>query len=147
MCRDADKILALPKDMFALVADTAKGTDGHMLLRATEIFARTENDLRYSVSPRIVFETAVLKASMPQSDYDTESLLSRIAALEKRLEEGSFSARSVGDPAAENANGAEGGGESFGAPRALPKLRVGVARLCRRRKRECPRHEKRRSRV
>ena len=38
MCRDADKILALPKDMFALVADTAKGTDGHMLLRATEIF-------------------------------------------------------------------------------------------------------------
>ena len=115
MCRDADKILALPKDMFALVSDTAKGTDGHMLLRATEIFARTENDLRYSVSPRIVFETAVLKASMPQSDYDTESLLSRIAALEKRLEEGNFSARSVGDPAAENANEAEGGGESFGA--------------------------------
>lgn len=116
MCRDADKILALPKDMFALVSDTAKGTDGHMLLRATEIFARTENDLRYSVSPRIVFETAVLKASMPQSDYDTESLLSRIAALEKRLEEGNFSARSVGDSAAENANGADGGGESFGAP-------------------------------
>lgn len=115
MCRDADKILTLPKDMFSLVADTARGTDGHMLLRATEIFARTENDLRYSVSPRIVFETAVLKASMPQSDYDTESLLSRIAALEKRLEEGNFSARSVGDSAGESANEADGEGESFGA--------------------------------
>ena len=148
MCRDADKILALPKDMFALVADTAKGTDGHMLLRATEIFARTENDLRYSVSPRIVFETAVLKASMPQSDYDTESLLSRIAALEKRLEEGSFSARSVGDPAAENANGAEGGGESFGAPAPsrnsaseLPASAVGESANARGTKKDAPAYD------
>lgn len=91
MCRDAERILALPKDMFALVSAAAKETDGHRLLRATEIFAATEGELRYSVSPRIVFETAVLKASMPQADYDIESLISRIAALEKRLEEGNFS--------------------------------------------------------
>lgn len=115
LCRDADKILALPKDMFALVADTAKETDGHMLLRATEIFARTENELRYSVSPRIVFETAVLKASMPQSDYDTESLLARIAALEKRLEEGSFSPLSGGNAFTENALEEDGGEEGFRA--------------------------------
>ena len=115
LCRDADKILALPKDMFALVADTAKETDGHMLLRATEIFARTENELRYSVSPRIVFETAVLKASMPQSDYDTESLLARIAALEKRLEEGSFSPLSGGSAFTENAPEEDGGEEGFRA--------------------------------
>lgn len=115
LCRDADKILALPKDMFALVEDTAKETDGHMLLRATEIFARTENELRYSVSPRIVFETAVLKASMPQSDYDTESLLARIAALEKRLEEGSFSPLSGGNAFTENAPEEDGGEEGFRA--------------------------------
>ncbi len=90
LCRDAEKILSLPKDMFAAVAAAAEGTNGHRLLRAMEIFARTENDLRYSVSPRIVFETAVLKASMPEADYDIEALLARIASLEQRLNEGAF---------------------------------------------------------
>lgn len=88
MCRDAGRILALPKDTFALVEKAAKETDGHRLLRTTEIFASTESSLRYSVSPRIVFETAVLKASMPETDYDIEALLARIAALEKRVAEG-----------------------------------------------------------
>ena len=94
-CRDGQKILAFPDDMYAEVAKIAKDTDGHRLLRVTEIFASTETDLRYSVSPRILFETAVLKASMPQSDYDIESLISRIAELEKRLDEGVF-VQSVG---------------------------------------------------
>lgn len=88
MCRDAEKILSLPPDVFGAVAKLAAETDGHRLLRATEIFADTENALRYSVSPRIVFETAVMKAAMPAADYDIESLLSRISALEKRLEGG-----------------------------------------------------------
>ena len=51
MCRDAEKILALPRDLFADVAKLAKETDGHRLLRATEIFADTETALRYSVFP------------------------------------------------------------------------------------------------
>lgn len=102
MCRDAEKILALPADMFSLVAKAAKSTDGHRLLRATEIFASAESNLRYSVSPRIVFETAVLKASMPQADYDIEALLARLGTLERRLAEGNFvssvAEKKTGDP-------------------------------------------------
>jgi len=87
-CRDGQKILAFPNDMYALVAAVAKETDGHRLLRVTEIFATVEPDLKYSTSPRILFETAVMKASMPESDYDIETLISRIADLEKRIENG-----------------------------------------------------------
>ena len=87
-CRDGQKILAFPNDMYALVAAVAKETDGHRLLRVTEIFATVEPDLKYSTSPRILFETAVMKASMPESDYDIETLISRIADLEKRIEKG-----------------------------------------------------------
>jgi hypothetical protein len=47
-----------------------------------------ETELKYSTSPRILFETAVLKAGMPQADYDIESLIGRIAALEKQLANG-----------------------------------------------------------
>ncbi|MBQ7830795.1 MAG: DNA polymerase III subunit gamma/tau [Clostridia bacterium] len=87
-CRDGKSILAFPDDMYAEVAAVAKATDGHRLLRVTEIFAAVEPDLKYSASPRILFETAVLKAAMPQADYDFESLIARIAALEKKLEKG-----------------------------------------------------------
>ena len=90
-CRDGKNILALPDASYALVERCARAVDGHMLLRVAEIFATVEQTLKYTASPRIVFETAVMKASMPQTDYDVEALIARIQALEKRLDEGDFS--------------------------------------------------------
>lgn len=89
-CRDGRAILALSDAMYAEVVAVAKKADGHSLLRVTEIFGGVEYELKYSSSPRILFETAVFKASMPKEDYDIESLLSRISALEKALENGEF---------------------------------------------------------
>jgi len=88
ICRDGKEILALPNESYNEVLRIAKNTDPHALLRATEIFAETEQALKYSASPRILFETAVLKASMPKQDYDFESILTRISTLEKQLEKG-----------------------------------------------------------
>ena len=87
-CRDGKNILALPDESYAEVFRIAKETDAHALLRATEIFAEVEQTVKYSSSPRVLFETAVLKASMPQTDYTLEGLLARISALEKALENG-----------------------------------------------------------
>ena len=101
-CRDGKSILAFPDDMYALVAAVAKGTDGHRLLRVTEIFTAVETELKFSASPRILFETAVLKAAMPQADYDIEALIGRVAALEKQIAEGNFSVN-VGGMSATNA--------------------------------------------
>lgn len=95
-CRDGQKILAFPDETYAEVVAVAKNADGHRLLRITEIFADVENDLKYSASPRILFETAIMKASMPQADYDIEALLARISALEKRLNEGDFTPKQAG---------------------------------------------------
>ena len=88
ICRDGKNILALPDESYAEVMRVAKRTDGHGLLRATEIFAEVEQNLKYSASPRVLFETAVLKVSMPKSDYDIEALLARVSALEERLKNG-----------------------------------------------------------
>ena len=90
ICRDGKNILALPDGAYAEVARIAKQTDGHALLRATEIFAEVEQSLKYTASPRILFETAVLKASMPKEDYQIESLLARISALENLVAKGDF---------------------------------------------------------
>ncbi len=85
MCPSAEKLLALPKEFFAEVARIAKAADGRAILRATEIFTRTESELRYASSPRISLETAILRASMPQTDLTADALMLRVAALEKQV--------------------------------------------------------------
>ncbi len=87
-CRDGQAILALPTELYERVVEVAKQTDGHRLLRTLEIFAKVESEVKYSASPRILFETAVMKASMPKEDYDIEALLARVAALEEAIRGG-----------------------------------------------------------
>ena len=87
-CRDGKNILALPDSAYDKISALARETDGHRLLRVCEIFAGVEQDLKYSASPRILFETAVMKASMPQTDYDIHSLFARVAKLEESLQKG-----------------------------------------------------------
>lgn len=94
-CRDAEKILSLPKEVFAEVKAEAEKTDGRTLLRVTEIFAKAESDFRYASSPKIVFETAVLKAGLPEEDFSADALLSRVAILERKLKEGAMLAPSA----------------------------------------------------
>lgn len=93
MCRNADKILSLPAEMFKFVYDTASSADGHRILRASEIMAKAETDLKYSASPRIILETAVLKAAMPETDYNIDNLIARINELESKLKSGGFTVR------------------------------------------------------
>lgn len=87
MCRSAREIISLPEEAFNKTAEIANFADGHKILRVTEILTAAENDLRYSTSGRITLETAVLKCSMPQTDYNIEALIGKINALEKKLEE------------------------------------------------------------
>ena len=128
MCRDAEKILALPRDLFADVAKLARETDGHRLLRATEIFADTETALRYSVSPRILFETAVMKAAMPSADYDIEALIARVDALEKKLAKGNFSASPAIDTPQPDAEEKGAGERSPQFPAAQERTETPAAR-------------------
>lgn len=94
-CANAEKLLSLPARLFAQVKTIAERADGSAILRATEIFVKTENELRFASSPRIALETAVLRAAMPQTDRDADALLVRIANLEKQV-----AALSAGAPAA-----------------------------------------------
>ena len=91
MCKNAEQILNLPEEMFSAVVAIAQ-TDGHKILRATEVFVRAESDMRYAADPRVVLETAILRCTLPSADYDIDSLIARVSALEKKLAEGNFTA-------------------------------------------------------
>ena len=84
-CSDAQKILGLPQDKFEEFKKIAVKGDSHGILRAIEIFSACEADLKYSTHPRIVFETAALKASLPESDYNIDALISKVNSLENEI--------------------------------------------------------------
>lgn len=88
MCRNAKHILNVPEERYARLKEAADGADGHKILRTTEILSKCESDMRYTLNGRITLETALLKCAMPDSDYNIDALMGRIAALEKKLEEG-----------------------------------------------------------
>ncbi|MDE7083548.1 MAG: DNA polymerase III subunit gamma/tau [Clostridia bacterium] len=85
VCKTAREIVNLPDETYKIIEETAKNADGHKLLRVTEILSKAETDMRYSLSGRITLETAVLKASMPQSDYNIDALIGKINALERSI--------------------------------------------------------------
>ena len=91
VCRTAREIINLPDETYKRIEGIAKDCDGHKLLRVTEILAKAETDLRYSTSGRITLETAVLKCSMPETDYNIDALIGKINELERKLESGKYS--------------------------------------------------------
>ncbi|MBE5741785.1 MAG: DNA polymerase III subunit gamma/tau [Clostridiales bacterium] len=87
-CKNGKEILELPEDVYSSIKEIAEKADEHRLLRIIEIFTEAEGNLRYSLNPRVVLESACIKASEPQNDYNIDALLSRISKLEEQLKEG-----------------------------------------------------------
>ncbi len=115
-CRNANAILNLPQEMFAEIGRIAEKADGRKILRCAEIFTGIEADMRYSVSPRIILETAIVKACMPETDYDALALSRRLDAMEAKLKSGAYAAGPSAAPQAQTAQGAVAAGEKRAAP-------------------------------
>lgn len=89
-CKNPENILGMPQDKMLELKKIAEQCDVHALLRYVEIFSVAEADLKYSTHPRIVFETAAVKAGMPSADYNIDSLIARISKLEQELANKTF---------------------------------------------------------
>ncbi len=89
-CNNANSILMLPEDRFLSLKNLAKDVSEERLIRILGIFTEVETSLKYSTTPRTVFETATVKASKPDSDYDLDALLARIKELETKIDSGNF---------------------------------------------------------
>lgn len=91
VCRNAKEIVNLPEETYAEIARVASLSDGHKLLRVTEILSAAENEMKYSSNARITLETAVFKGATPLSDYNIDALIGKINALEQKLKSGEYS--------------------------------------------------------
>ena len=118
-CRTAEKLLSLPKEQFATLKAVAEKADGRAVLRAAEVLAKAETDMRFVSSPRVCLETAVMRIALPSEDMSTDALLVRLNALERKLQEGAFAV-----PPAQAASGAasSAAAPAAAAPVQAPKL-------------------------
>ena len=114
-CRTAEKLLSLPGEQFARLKAVAEKADGRAVLRATEVLAKAETDMRFVSSPRVCLETAVMRIALPEEDMSTDALLVRLNALERKLQEGAFVA-----PAAQTASVAQTATRDTAKPAAAP---------------------------
>ena len=84
-CAHGEKLLLLPADRYALLKSTANLAENCVLVRALEILAQAESDCRYTTTPKITLETAVLKAAFVKEDEDITALVQRVQVLEDAL--------------------------------------------------------------
>lgn len=82
----ANNLLGFPEEIFKSYQSSAKKTTAEKLIRCIEIFSSQESIIRYSLNPKISFEAATVKASLPSADNSLSALLPRIAELEKTID-------------------------------------------------------------
>ena len=78
--KKAKEMVVVPKDVFEKMQVQAKKENYAVIVRAIEELSMVEQELRYSVQPKIVIETSVIKA------MNAITLEERIEALEKKLQ-------------------------------------------------------------
>lgn len=79
--------LGLTSEKYQKYKDITARVSANELIRIMEIFSLSEGEIRYGSHPRIILETAVIKASLPKEDTSAQALSVRVAKLEKLVEE------------------------------------------------------------
>ncbi len=82
-CKEPQKILNLPQDIYDRLKAQSDKYDGKRLLAALDNFNKVEAELRYAIDPRVSFEVVCLKTANDDSEEKIIQLEKRIAYLEK----------------------------------------------------------------
>lgn len=87
-CNNANKILNMPRELFAKTNELAMKYDNAKLLRSMEIICAVDGDLRYGSNARLVLEAAVVKACDEYCSIDAQGVLMRLKSLEAKIAQG-----------------------------------------------------------
>lgn len=98
---DAEDMLDMSAENIAALREEAMQTTGETLMRYIRIFSELSGQLRYASQKRVLVEIAFIKLTMPSMEQNTDSLLQRISALEKKLEDLSLHPPAFPAPASE----------------------------------------------
>lgn len=77
--------LELPDDIYNRLLSVSKKYDTIRLLSALEHLCKLEGTLRYSIQPRVAFESSMLRASLLGNELDNDAI-ARLNTLEEKIE-------------------------------------------------------------
>lgn len=104
---DLEDILDISSENLAALKEEAQMMDSNILMRYIRIFSDLSGQIRYSSQKRVLIEVALVKLCKPSMERNLDSVLNRLALIEKQLESGVLAA-----PAKPLKVKAENGGES-----------------------------------
>lgn len=87
---DISEMLEMSEERLLAMQEEAKMTEEETVMRYIRILSELSNQMRYSTSKRVLAEVAVVKMSKPQMENNFDSILNRIANLEKNVETNGF---------------------------------------------------------
>ena len=85
---DAEELLDMSEDNLKLLREDAKLADENTLMRYIRVFSELSNQIRFAAQKRVLIELAFIKLTKPQMEQDLESILERLSALERQVENG-----------------------------------------------------------
>lgn len=85
-----EDVLEVSAENLIQLKEEAQMIEGECLLRYIRIFSELTNQLKYASQKRVLLEVTLIKLCKPQMETSRDSLLDRIRALEKQVEEGIF---------------------------------------------------------
>lgn len=97
MTQGAEAAVPVDSSHMELLKETAEGIAEEQLIHCVSVLTQTGQSIRFSANPRILLELAFAKMGLPQYDQSQEALVSRVAQLEQKLEQGVPVAAAVAD--------------------------------------------------
>ncbi|MGN0405357.1 MAG: DNA polymerase III subunit gamma/tau [Bariatricus sp.] len=91
-----EDVLDVSTENLVQLKEEAQMIEDEVLLRYIRIFSELTNQLKYATQKRVLLEVTLIKLCRPQMETTRDSLLDRIRALEKQVEEG-ITAAPVGE--------------------------------------------------
>ena len=82
-----EDVLDVSTENLARMKEEAGMIEVDELFRYIRIFSDLTNQMKFATQKRVLFEVTLIKIAKPEMDYNTDSLLSRIRAMEKELQE------------------------------------------------------------
>ena len=83
-----EDVLDVSEENLVQLQEEANLVDYDTLIRYIRVFSELSNQLKYATQKRVLLEVALIKLCKPEMETNQDSILSRIRAVEEKIEQG-----------------------------------------------------------
>lgn len=85
---DIENVIDASSERIEALKEEAAMIETEILMRYIRVLSELSNQIKYAMQKRVLIEMALIKLNKPAMENDMESLINRVAALERKVSEG-----------------------------------------------------------